>query len=256
MTFRPKLWLTLGAALALTAACSEQGEAGGEGASGEGGSAVAGEGEGGEGEGGEGAAAGGAGEAGAQAAYAGVPAESLAALRIAHLKGFFLVAQQARGAEGDVAAAALAGQGMAEVYDAQAADFAGSGLDEAVLRRAAETGSQADLAAAVAALDAAQQRAGGNPGAVVAGLASIAAGIYNEVNIDGAVDPVEYQHALGSALAAQSTANAGNLSSAIRSDVDGLVALWRGVTAPEDASALTPAGQVQAQASRIQLAAG
>ena len=255
MTFRPKLWLTLGAALALTAACSEQGEAGGEAGSGEGGSAVAGEGEGGEGEGGEGAA-GGAGEAGAQAAYAGVPAESLAALRIAHLKGFFLVAQQARGVEGDAAAAALAGQGMAEVYDAQAADFAGSGLDEAVLRRAAETGSQADLAAAVAALDAAQQRAGGSPGAVVSGLASIAAGIYNTVNIDGAVDPVEYQHALGSALAAQSTANAGNLAPANRSDVDTLVGLWPAATAPEDASALTPAGQVQAQASRIQLATG
>lgn len=255
MTFRPKLWLTLGAALALTAACSEQGEAGGEAASGEGGSAVAGEGEGGEGEGGAGPA-GGTGEAGAQAAYAGVPAESRAALRIAHLNGFFLVARQAQVSEGDAAAAALAGQGLAEVYDTQAADFAASGIDPAVLRRAAETGSQADLAAAITALDAAQQRAGGNPGAVVAGLASIAAGIYNTVNIDGAVDPVEYQHALGAALAAQATANAADLSPAIRTDVDGLVDQWNGVTAPEDASALTPAGEVQAQASRIQLAAG
>lgn len=251
MTFRPKLWLTLGAALTLTAACSEQG-AGGEAAAGEGGSAVAGEGEGGEGEGG--GEGGGAGEAGAQAAYAGVPAESLAALRIAHLKGFFLVAQQARAAEGDLSASALAGQGLAEVYDAQIADFAGSGLDEAVLRRAAETGSEADLAAAIAALDAAQARAGGNAGAVVGGLAGIAAGIYNEVNIEGAVDPIEYQHALGSALAAQQAA--ADLSAETRADVDALVAMWNGVTAPEDASSLTPAGEVQAQASRIQLAAG
>ena len=30
MAFRPKLWLTLGAALTLTAACSEQGQPGGE----------------------------------------------------------------------------------------------------------------------------------------------------------------------------------------------------------------------------------
>lgn len=249
MAFRPKLWLTLGAAVALTAACSEQGDSTTP-ASGEGGSAVAGEGEGGEGEGG------GAGEAGAQAAYAGVPAESLAALRIAHLRGFYLVAQQARTAEGDLAASALAGQGLAEVYDAQIADFAGSGLDEAVLRRAAETGSEADLAAAVAALDAAQERAGGNAGAVVGALANLAAGIYNEVNIDGAVDPVEYQHALGSALSAQATASAANLSAQTRTDVDALVGMWHGVTAPEDASALTPAGEVQAQASRIQLAAG
>lgn len=253
MTFRPKLWLTLGAALALTAACSEQGESGGEAAAGEGGSAVAGEGEGGEGEGGAGGAA---GEAGAQAAYAGVPADSLAALRLAHLNGFFLVARQAQVAEGDAAAAALAGQGLAEVYDTQAAAFADSGLDAAVLRRAAETGSQTDLAAAITAIDAAQQRAGGNAGAVVAGLAGIAAGIYNQVNIDGAVDPVEYQHSLGAALAAQATANAAGLSPAVRADVDGLVDQWRGVTAPEEASALTPAGQVQAQASRIQLAAG
>lgn len=252
MAFRPKLWLTLGAALTLTAACSEQGEAGGEAGSGEAGSAVAGEGEGGEGEGGGGE--GGAGEAGAQAAYSGVPAESLAALRIAHLKGFFLVAQQARGAEGELAASALAGQGLAEAYDAQITEFAGAGLDEAVLRRAAETGSEADLAAAISALDAAQQRAGGDAGAVVGGLAAIAAGIYNEVNIDGAVDPIEYQHALGSALAAQQAA--AGLSAQTRSDVDALVAMWNGVTAPEDASALTPAGQVQAQASRIQLAAG
>ena len=54
----------------------------------------------------------------------------------------------------------------------------------------------------------------------------------------------------------QATANAAGLAPAIRADVDGLGDQWNGVTAPEDASALTPAGQVQAQASRIQLAAG
>ena len=89
MSFKPKLWLTLGAALTLTAACSEQGGEAGSGAGEGGSSAVAGEGEGGEGEGGEGegGASAGVGEAGAAAGYAGVPADSLLALRLAHLAG-------------------------------------------------------------------------------------------------------------------------------------------------------------------------
>jgi hypothetical protein len=255
MAFRPKLWLTLGAALTLTAACSEQGapggESGGEGG-GEGGAAAQGENEGG------GGGESGAGEAGAAAGYAGVSDESLLALRIAHLKGFFLVAQRSQAVEGDLQAAALAGQGLAEVYDPAASAFAATGIDAAVLRRAAETGSAADLAAAVAALDAAldaaQTAAGGSAAEVVAALADISAGIYREVGVDGAVDPVEYQHALGAAMAAQATARAGGLPAQTVTDTEGLVAMWRGVTAPENVSDLTAAGQVQAQASRIRLA--
>lgn len=254
MAFRPKLWLTLGAALTLTAACSEQG-APGEGGEGEAGTATAageGEGEGGEGEGGGGAAV---GEAGAAAGYAGVPAESLPALRLAHLAGFFLVAQRAQAVEGDASAAALAGQGLAEVYDPMASDFESTGLDAAVLRRAAETGSEADLVAAIAALDAAQARAGGDPAVVAGALSDIAAGIYREVVIDGAVDPVEYQHSLGAALAARSVAERGGLGQQTRSDLDALIAMWLGVTAPEDPAQAAPSGEVQAQASRIRLSA-
>ena len=255
MAFRPKLWITLGAALALTAACSEQGQPGGEAGSGEGGASASGEGEGRGGEG-EGGGSAGVGEAGAAAGYAGVPEESLLALRIAHLNGFFLVAQRAQAVEGDASAAALAGQGLAEVYDPAAAAFSGSTLDAEVLRRAAQSGSAADLAAAVAALSAAQAAAGGDAGAIVGALSDISAGIYREVGVDGAVDPVEYQHALGAAMAAKATAEAGGLSAQTVSDVDTLVGMWRGVTAPTEASALTPAGQIQAQASRIRLAAG
>lgn len=250
MAFRPKLWITLGAALALTAACSEQGAPGGEAGSGEGGAAASGEGE------GEGGGSAGVGEAGAASGYAGVPAESLLALRIAHLKGFFLVAQRAQAVEGDAAAAALAGQGLAEVYDPSAAAFGDANLNIETLRRAAQSGSEADLAAAVQALDAAQTAAGGDAGAIVGSLSDIAAGIYREVGVDGAVDPVEYQHALGAAMAARSTAEAAGLSAQTRSDVEALVAMWSGVTAPSEVSELTPAGQVQAQASRIRLAAG
>lgn len=250
MAFRPKLWITLGAALALTAACSEQGAATGEAGSGEGGATASGEGE------GEGGGSAGIGEAGAAAGYAGVPEESLLALRIAHLKGFFLVAQRAQAVEGDAAAAALAGQGLAEVYDPSVAAFAHAGLDAELLRRAAQSGSAADLAAAVTALNAAQTAAGGDAGTVVGALADISAGLYREVGVDGAVDPVEYQHALGAAMAARATAEAGGLPAQAVSDVEALVGMWRGVTAPDAASDLTPAGQVQAQASRIRLAAG
>lgn len=252
MAFRPKLWLTLGAALTLTAACSEQGQPGGETggeSGGEGGAAAQGENEG-------GAGSAGVGEAGAAAGYAGVPDASLLALRIAHLKGFFLVAQRAQAVEGDASAAALAGQGLAEVYDPAVAAFSGANLDAEVLRRAAQSGSEADLAAAVAALNAAQTAAGGDAGVVVGALSDIAAGIYREVGVDGAVDPVEYQHALGAAMAAQSTAQAGGLPAQTVTDTEALVAMWRGVTAPDAVSDLTPAGQVQAQASRIRLAAG
>jgi len=252
MVFRPKLWITLGAAVALTAACSEQGQPGGETGGengGEGGAAAQGENEG----GGSGA---GVGEAGAAAAYSGVPADSLLALRIAHLKGFYLVAQRAQAVEGDASAAALAGQGLAEVYDPSAAAFADAHIDAALLRRAAETGSEADLAQAVAALEAAQRAAGGNAGVVTGALADISAGLYGEVSVDGAVDPIEYQHALGAAMSALSTARAGGLPAQTVSDAEALVAMWHGVTAPDAVSELTPAGQVQAQASRIRLAVG
>ncbi|WP_296818192.1 hypothetical protein [Brevundimonas sp.] len=258
MSFKPKLWLTLGAALTLTAACSEQGEAGGEAGSGEGGpAAVSGEGEGGEGEGGEGegGASAGVGEAGAAAGYAGVPAESLLALRLAHLTGFFLVAQEALPAEGEAAAAALAGQGLAEVYDPVVAQFATADLDEAVLRQAAESGSAADLEAAVAELERARRAAGGDPGVVAGALADISAGIYREVLVDGAVDPVEYQHALGAALAAQAVAEGAPGLAPARAQIDRLVAMWPSVTAPEAANGLVTAAQVQAQASRIRLEA-
>ena len=257
MSFKPKLWLTLGAALTLTAACSEQGGEAGSGAGEGGSSAVAGEGEGGEGEGGEGegGASAGVGEAGAAAGYAGVPADSLLALRLAHLAGFFLVAQEALPAEGETAAAALAGQGLAEVYDPVAAEFASAGLNEVVLRRAAETGAAADLEAAVADLDRARQAAGGNPGVVAGALADISAGLYREVLVDGAVDPVEYQHALGAALAAQAVAEGQPGLTEARAQIDRLVAMWPSVTAPDTAEGLNTAAQVQAQASRIRLEA-
>ena len=71
--------------------------------------------------------------------------------------------------------------------------------------------------------------------------------------VDGGVDPVEYQHAYGAALAARDVARKAGLTAAVP-ELDRLVGLWPTVEAPEDAAKLTPAGQVLAQASRVELA--
>jgi hypothetical protein len=246
-SFRPKLWTSASMALLLgVAACGEAGEGGPKADQATSANAPA------AGEGGEGGAEGGAGgEAGAQAAYLGVPAESRAALRLAHLKGFFLIAQ--RQTEGADAAAALAGQGMLEVYDAAPGAFEATGVDVARLKKAAETGAPADLTAAIAAIDAAMAKAGGDPVAVANGLVSISQGLYANVTTPAGVDPTEYQHSLGAALAAQSVIAAAKDPRAAKAkpEVDKLVAMWPATEAPATPA---PAGQVAAQASRAQLA--
>lgn len=252
-TFRPKLWTAVGAAALLTAAaCSKSGEHG-EQAPAAGAETAAAVGEAGETAKGEG----GVGEAGAAEAYAAVPAASRTALRIAHLRGFFLIASETQKAEGDDAAAALAGQGMLEVFEPAEDNFVQAGVNEAKLRAAAAKGDAASLAAAIAELDAARKRVGGDPAAVINGMTGIAAGLYANVVAYGAVDPVEYQHSRGAALSAQSElqhfGGGSAKAQAARADLDRFVALWPSTVAPEDASKVTPAGQVQAQASRIQL---
>jgi hypothetical protein len=268
-TFRPKLWTSVSAALLLTAAgglagCSGEGEGGEQGA---GATAAAGPaaGEGGEGgaeagspaatpagEGGEGGAEGGAvGEAGAQSAYSNIAPESRMALRVAHLKGFLLAAQAAAPGQGAEAASALVGQGMLEVFDPQAARFRELGVNEAALRKAAQTGAPADLVGALGTLEAAAAKAGGDPREVVKGMTDIAGGLYQEVNVDGAIDPIEYQHSLGAALAARDAAQRAKLTAP---ELDAFVSLWPGPAAPEDAAQLKPAGEVLAQASRVELA--
>jgi len=246
--FRPKLWTSTAAALVMgasLAACGEAGEAGEAGAAPTAGAPAAGE-------GGEGGAEGGAGgEAGAQAAYVGVPAESRVGLRLAHLEGFFLIAQQQK--DGAEAAAALAGQGMLEVFDAQPDAFRSAGVDEAVLKKAAETGAPADLAAAIATIEAAKAKAGGDALAIAKGQLSIAAGLYNGVIVDGGVDPIEYQHSLGAALSAKKVLDASSdpKAAAAKAEVAKLIALWPAPAAPEKP---TPVAQVAAQASRAELA--
>jgi len=246
--FRPKLWTGVSAAILLAATAGCSGEAGEKGAhSGVGAVPPPAAGEGGEGGPEQGP---GAGEKGAQEAYRAVPADSRAALRLAHLKGFLLVAQKQT--DGKEAAAALVGQGMSEVFDAQPGAFTSAGVDETVLRKAAQTGDPADINAALATVNAAQAKTAANDAAVLKGLVDIATGLYAGVVADGAVDPIEYQHAYGAALSAEDLAQRSKDAKvqAAKPDLDKLVALWPSATAPEKP---TPAGQVAAQASRVEL---
>ncbi len=255
--FRPKTWPKIlsgvgVAALLTAAACSKSGEAGEQAPSGTADTAAVGEA--GETAGGEG----GVGEAGASAAYASIPPASRTALRIAHLRGFFLIAAEARKAEGDAEAAALAGQGMLEVFDPAADNFRKAGINEARLREAAAKGDAASLLAAISELDAARKRVGGDPAAVINGMTGMAAGMYGHVVAGGAIDPVEYQHSRGAALSALSELEhfgGGNAKAqAVKADLDRFIAMWPAPVAPDDIAEVAPAGAVQAQASRIQLA--
>ncbi len=266
-TFRPRLWTGVSAAvLASTLALSGCG--GGEGgeaaAGGTGAPAAVGESgaEGGQpaaapaGEGGEGGSEGAGGEAGAAGAYGAVDPASRDALRLAHLRGFFLAAREQSGADATVAAQALVGQGLLEVYDPSKVEFTRLGLDETRLRRAAQTGAPADIDAAVVMINEARGRAGGAAAAVVTGMTEIATGLYRETVVDGVIDPTEYQHSRGAALSARAELNRGATPAVAgaRTDIDRFVALWPGEDAPEDAARAATPQQVQLQASRIQLA--
>ncbi|MGZ8364442.1 MAG: hypothetical protein ACXWVJ_06540 [Caulobacteraceae bacterium] len=255
IVFKPKLWPGVSAAILVAAAggglAACQGEAGEKGkaeAAGEGGEAAAAPAQA-AGEGGE-SASGEAGEKGAQGAYSNIPASSKPGLHLAHLKGFFLVAQKQT--QGPDYAAALAGQGMLEAFDKEAAEFRTWGVDEALLRKAAQSGAAADLAAATANIEAAQKKIGGDQAAIAKAMVDIAAGLYGEVEKDGAVDAIEYQHALGAALSADDVVRRSNdpRANAARPELKKLLALWPAPQAPDK---VTPKSQVMAQASRVEL---
>lgn len=258
----------LAAGLSMVAACGGEGGAGGEaGEAGEGGeageagasapapssaTATAPAGEGGE-----------AGEAGAASAYAGVSGDQLTALRLQHLRGFVMAAS-AVAAEGQTAeAAVLVQQGLLEVYDPAPAEFGSLNAD---LVRAATDGSldQTQLTARLRAAEAEIARAEGSldvdDAALVARMIDISTGLYQSVNQGDFVDPIEYQHSMGAALAAQSALSAGaselrgenaRAFTEAQAEVQRFVALWREPVAPEQPASYA---QVLAQGSRVRLA--
>lgn len=258
---KPKLWRTLGAAALLAggvslASCGpaetkKEEPVAPPAAAGEAGEAAIGE-SGGEGEG---------GEAGATTAYAGVSGEAVTALRLAHLKGFLLVAKKEAEAGRRVEAGALIGQGLAEVQTPAGdafGDFDTKAVSDAsmALMDDKPEGARA-LDAAITALSA-KQTAG--DAETVRRMLSLASGLYSHVVTSSGVDPVEYQHSLGAALGAQDAfhraeaalkaKNAGRAAEA-KAELDRLVAMWPGPVAPEKPA---PAAQVAAQASRVELA--
>lgn len=261
ISWKYRAWRGAGVAalLGLAACGGEGGETGAS--SGEAGEAAAPAGEAGEAASGEGG--GEHGEAGVAAAYAGLEGEARTALRVQHLRGFAMIAERVLQDGGDSASAsALLQQGLIEVYD-PAVDQFGT-FDVAPLRQAAAAPDRAQLEAGLragnAAFDAAGAGLDANGADVAARMVDLATGIYQHVNQGGAIDPIEYQHSMGAALAARQAldAHADELRRAdarayaeARAEVDRFVALWSQSTAPE---ALASYQQVLAQSSRVRLA--
>ena len=244
-SFRPRLWTTAGAALLLAACSGEAGESGAKTPAASAAPVAA------LGEGGEGGNEGG-GEAGAQAAFGSISAASKPALRLGQLKGFVLIALAQK--DGPETGGILLGQGLLEAFDPNAEQYRKLGVDEPLLRKAAKTGQPADLKAALANIEAAQARAGGDPLAVTKGLVGIAAGLYKEAVQPGSVDPIDYQHSLGAALAAQELlekqAAKDERARGALPEMKKFVGLWPQPSAPETP---TPSSAVLAQASRLEL---
>lgn len=197
------------------------------------------------------------GEAGAASAYEGLSGDQRTALRLQHLKGFVLVAERvARAGAGDEAAA-LIGQGVLEVYDAApAAEF--GALNVARVRAASADAAQ--IAPALAAIDTARAPLEADYASIAARMSDIAAGLYQHVVQPDFVDPIEYQHSFGAALAARDALVAGEAGLRAKNaaayanalaQAEHLVALWPNTTPGE-----TPAAyrDVLAATSRLRLA--
>lgn len=284
ITLKLKHWRTIGVATTTLglAACGSGGEVGAD--VGEGGEGEAGEpapiGENGgatpavddPGEAGEaaiGEQGGEHGEAGAITAYSGLSGDQLTAMRIQHLRGYVMAAAQIvadRGSNsGDPAdAAALVQQGLREVYE-PAPDKFGT-LDVAPLREAA-AGATFTRAQMMQRLRTAQEnlthavgRLNFDDAQLVARMVDLSTGLYQQAVAEGAIDPAEYQHSMGAALAAQQALllreddlrreNLGAYSRAV-GELNRFVALFPSYEAPA-----TPATyqQVLVQGSRVRLA--
>jgi hypothetical protein len=254
IAWKLKHWRVVGVAAAFSvAACG--GEGGETGASGDGGEA---------GEGGDvvapptlapsaqapAAAAGGeAGEAGAQTAYAGLEGDQRTALRLHHLLGFVLAAERALQDNNvqPMDAAILVQQGVLEVYDPAPTEF--GTLNVELIRAATDM----ELPRASGALD-------DDAAITVARLVDISTGLYQLVIGADFVDPIEYQHSMGAALAARAALREAqsdlrgrdrNAYTEANRELDRFVALWPAATAPQ---APTPYNQLLAAGSRIRLA--
>lgn len=207
------------------------------------------------------------GEAGVAEAYGGLDGAARTAMRLQHLKGFVLIAQRVVTSGTSEEAGALVGQGVLEVYDPAQDQF--GGFNAAPVRAAADAGGngrpKAEVTRALAAAETAIDQAQGaladvDHASIASRMVDIATGLYGHVIQPDFVDPIEYQHSLGAALAAREALvngetalkarNARAYDEALR-ELNRFIELWPQTNAPE---APTPNNQVLAQASRIKLA--
>ena len=280
ITLKLKHWRTLGIAATTIglAACGSEGGAdtgeGGEGEAGEpapigenGGATPAVSAEAGEAAIGEGGSE--HGEAGAVTAYEGLSGDQLTAMRIQHLRGYVMAAALVvadRGSNsGDPAdAAILVQQGMLEVYDPAPGQF--GALDVTALREAA-AGTTFTRAQMMQRLRTAQEnlthaigQLNFDDAQLVVRMVDLSTGLYQHALSEGAVDPIEYQHSMGAALAAQQAIllreddmRRENLSAYSRAvgELNRFVALFPSPEAPQDPATYQ---QVLVQGSRVRLA--
>lgn len=210
-----------------------------------------------------------AGEAGAQNAYADIPEGSRLGLRIAHVTGFLLIAQKTYASGQANEASVLVSQGLLEVYTPAAAqlDAGASGLKSAFEKVVASIDANKPKAEVDAAFDEAIKIArereiasGAAPQDVVKGMLSIGAGLYALVIMPEGNDPIEYQHAQGAILAAQSSFEASKSKLAAydkartetaAQDIQNVVALFPAVALPDNPASVAA---VTGAVSRTQLA--
>jgi len=266
ITWKYKLWQTAGAVTALSlAACGGEGGAGGEaGAGGEGGETAqhgqaAAPATGGEaGEAAIGESGGEHGEAGVATAYAGVTGDQLTALRLQHLKGFLLIADRVAAEGAALEAGVLVQQGLLEVYDPAADQFGALNIEP--VRAAGNAASTQSIDAGEAAINAARTGLTVDNAALAARMLDLSTGLYQHVIQADFVDPIEYQHSLGAALAARDALSAGEAALKARNaraydnalaEVNRFIELWPGATAPERPATYA---QVLAASSRARLA--
>ena len=161
-------------------------------------------------------------------------------------------------------ASVLVQQGLLEVYDSAPNEF--GSLDVTIIRAAADGGllNRAQMMQRLRACEDEIERASGaletQPAVTVARMVDIATGLYQGVVQEDFVDPIEYQHSQGAALAARdllesgrSTLRGENRAAYTESaaEMERFVGLWTAPVAPEAPPAY---GQVLAQASRVRLA--
>lgn len=264
-------WRTASAVMALTAlaACGGEGGEGGGGDVGEGG------------ESGEAAVSapaipapvagaapapggGEAGEAGAASAYVGLSGDQLTALRVQHLRGFAMVAAAVAADNQPDEAGVLVAQGILEVYDSAPDQFGSLNIE--IIRAAADPAAlnraqrMQRLRAADDEFNRVADTLDADDAITIARMVDIATGLYQLVVQGDLVDPIEYQHSMGAALAARAALTHGQAEmrrenqrafSETQAALTRFVGLWPQATAPETP---TPYREVLAQSSRVRLA--